>query len=124
MPPPHIDQKDLIAANDDYIKEDGQREAITKGLLLAGKNGVDEAMSKHEIDLILGPADSVLYCLTAAAGYPIGTVPLSAVKFNDTDSRPEGLRVLGKANDDEMILELMQRFETLFPGRMLPEIDT
>jgi amidase len=88
---------------------------------LGGPKGVDPVFDTHSLDVIVAPADSAFCSFSAAAGYPIGLVPMSTLKSN---GRPFGLcmiaRKKGREVGEEIILRFMRKWEELYPTRPLP----
>lgn len=69
------------------------------------------------VDVILGPADGRMATLAAAAGYPVGTVPLGFADFN---GRAFGMNVIASADQEGRMVQLMSGWEKTFPEARLP----
>lgn len=81
-------------------------------------NAVNSLLKKHDVDVIVGPSDSKLAGVAAAAGFPIGNVPLGFAEFN---GRGIGLSVLAPAGHELAILKFMSAWEKSLPeARALP----
>jgi len=65
----------------------------------------------------LGPADARMSTVAAAAGYPVGTVPLGFADFN---GRAFGMNVVVGANQEGKMLQLMSACEKTFPEARVP----
>jgi amidase len=89
---------------------------------LGRTEGVDPVFEEHKLDVIAAPADSALCSFAAAAGYPIGLVPMSVLK---SCGRPFGLcmiaRKRGALTGEETILRFIREWEILYPDRPLPK---
>jgi amidase len=88
---------------------------------LGGAEGVDPAFDEDDLDIIAAPADSSFCSFAAAAGYPIGLVPMSTLNSN---GRPFGVcmiaRKKGGETGEEIILRFMRHWDVLYPSRPLP----
>ena len=79
---------------------------------------VDDVMSEYDIDIIIGPADSLITNLAAAAGYPLATLPVGVLEFN---GRPFGLTAMTKAHGEGVLVGIQSAWEKLFTRRV-PEM--
>ncbi len=84
-----------------------------------GRCILDEAFDGHGVNLIAAPADSSLCVHAAAAGYPVATVPLGQLRSN---SRPFGLCLVARADDEEVLLRFMHAWCAVMPPRPLPNL--
>ncbi|KAI9817887.1 MAG: hypothetical protein M1827_001006 [Pycnora praestabilis] len=80
--------------------------------------GIDKTLQEYDIDAIIGPGDSTLYALVAAAGYPIATLPLSYLDFN---GRAFGLVALTSAHREDILFRIQSAWEATFPPRIPPK---
>lgn len=55
--------------------------------------------------------------LIAFVGYPIATVPIGQLRYNN---RPFGLCIVAKANDEETLLRFMSAYEKVAKPRPVP----
>lgn len=69
------------------------------------------------MDVILGPCDSRMASVGAAAGFPVGNLPLGHAFFN---GRPFSLHAIMLANEDGKILQVMSAWEMAFPKNVRP----
>lgn len=74
---------------------------------------------REKVNIIAGPADSPLCVHNAAAGYPVGTVPMSQLRYN---GRPFGLCIVGKENGEEALLQFMGAYEAPSGARTVPKL--
>ena len=42
----------------------------------ASTKGIDKTLAEYNLDVIIGPMDGRIPTIAAAAGYPVGTMPL------------------------------------------------
>lgn len=115
--PEHPEQGRLLHTLENPISRELYEEAMTLCHKVARDQGIDKAMEEHQLDLIALPMDSPCPRLAAAAGYPIGTVPLGALDHN---GRPFGLAIIAKAGREDLILALMSAFEAVSKERPVP----
>jgi amidase len=102
---------------------------------MSKEEGIDKALAQYDIDVIIGPADSFLSSLAAAAGwnltpissfptlmgigYPIATVPIGRMDFN---GRPFGLVALTTAHKEAKLLHFMSAWEKTFLPWPVPNL--
>ncbi|KAL9114672.1 MAG: hypothetical protein Q9227_001350 [Pyrenula ochraceoflavens] len=117
--PPGINQDYLLRAADcSYTLEQSKR-AIAHCRQVARDLGIDKTLRDNDIDVIIGPADSSLTVLVAAAGYPIASLPLSTYKGN---GRPFGLVVMAGQWQEGLLIRVMSAWEKSFPVRAVPNL--
>lgn len=88
--------------------------------------GIDKTLESFELDVIIGPADSQLAKIAAAAGeiyingycteltmsgYPVASLPLDYLEYN---GRAFGMVVIAGANGEAKLFELMSAWESNF----------
>lgn len=83
------------------------------------KKILDKVFDQEQVNIIGGPADSPLCVHAAAAGYPVGTVPMSQLRYN---GRPFGLCIVAKENDEEALLRFMCAYEASSGPRAVPKL--
>ncbi|KAJ3562306.1 hypothetical protein NPX13_g8612 [Xylaria arbuscula] len=88
-----------------------------KALRTAARDAIDRVLSKHNLDVVLGPCDSRLNSMAAAAGYPLGNLPLGYADFN---GRGFSLHIIAPAGDEAKIFQVMSAWETTFPENVRP----
>lgn len=70
--------------------------------------GIDNTMTAHGLDVILGPMDGRIPTIAAAAGYPVGTMPLG---YSKTNGRPFGMCVVASAGHEDKSLRAMRSWD-------------
>lgn len=74
-------------------------------------------MNGYEVDVILGPCDSRTASVGAAAGFPVGNLPLGYAFFN---GRPFSLHVIAPPDEEGKIFQVMSAWEATFPENVRP----
>ncbi|KAM0418935.1 hypothetical protein ACHAPT_012093 [Fusarium lateritium] len=92
---------------------------LKQELRATAKQVLDEMFEKEQVNLIAAPGDSALCVHAAAAGYPLATVPVGQLRYNN---RPFGLCLVGKANEEETLLQFMMAYEKVAKPRPVPSI--
>lgn len=113
--------------NQDYLiescnvkwSEDDSKRTVDKCHDVARSKGFDQTFQKYSVDVIIGPADSVLDGMIAASGYPFATLPLS---YFNKNGRPFGLVAIASAWQEELLVRVMSAWEATFPKRRIPEL--
>ncbi|KAK8126904.1 Amidase signature domain protein [Apiospora kogelbergensis] len=118
MPPPHTEQNDLIKALE---MNEPAREIKILGDKLRAKTRriLDEIYEEQNINLIAAPVDSAFCIYAAAAGYPLGHVPLGQLRYN---GRPFGLCLMARADGEEVLLRFMSSYEATVSPRPVPSL--
>lgn len=88
-----------------------------KRYLVVGSS-FEETLNKYEIDVIIGPGDSLFTAFAAANGFPVAAMPLS---YLDLNGRPFGLMAMSRAHQEPLLLKVLSAFESTFPGRQPPK---
>ncbi|KAK7713042.1 hypothetical protein SLS63_012185 [Diaporthe eres] len=83
----------------------------------ARTQGIDKTLAAHDLDVILGPMDGRIPTIAAAAGYPVGTMPLG---YSKTNGRPFGMCIVAAADDEEKILRAMEAWDDTIAKRKAP----
>ncbi|RAK95966.1 amidase [Aspergillus ibericus CBS 121593] len=121
MPEPHSDQKDLIDTLHSSLTDESAAVIKAYGHRLAGPEGIDATLAKHQIDLIIGPGDCATCAVAALAGYPTAMLPMSRLEGKGGMGQPQGLMVVGSAGSEGRMLQLMQRWaEVVGPWEIPP----
>ncbi|KAJ4307957.1 hypothetical protein N0V84_012385 [Fusarium piperis] len=102
---------------DNPISREVYDKAITLCRTVAAKEGIDKVLQEQNLNLIALPIDSPSPRITAAAGYPIATVPLGKLDYN---GRPFGLAIIAKASREDLLFAFMSAFEAVSEPRPLP----
>ncbi|KAK8087765.1 hypothetical protein PG997_002726 [Apiospora hydei] len=118
MPSPYTDQTDLIKAQA-MNKPEQEIKLLGEKLRAKARKILDEIYEKENIDLIAAPVDSAFCIYAAAAGYPLGVVPLGQLRYN---GRPFGLCLMARADGEETLLRFMSSYEATVPPRPMPKL--
>lgn len=78
----------------------------------AAIEGIASTLRENHIDVIMGPADARMASVAAAAGAPVGTVPLGYADFN---GRAFGMNIVAGLGQESKILQVMSAWEHTFP---------
>ncbi|KAJ5738943.1 amidase signature enzyme [Penicillium malachiteum] len=111
----HNDLENAMKTTDkkDHIDE------LKSDLRKAARDILDEIFGKEEINILAAPGDSALCIHAAAAGYPIATVPIGQLRYN---SRPFGLCLVARADEEKTLLQFMEAYEKVARGRPVPNL--
>ena len=83
----------------------------------ARTQGIDKTLAAHDLDFILGPMDGRMPTIAAAAGYPVGTMPLG---YSKTNGRPFGMCIVAAAENEDKILRAMTAWDATIAKRKAP----
>lgn len=83
----------------------------------ARTQGIDKTLAAHDLDFILGPMDGRMPTIAAAAGYPVGTMPLG---YSKTNGRPFGMCIVAAAENEDKILRAMKAWDATIAKRKAP----
>ncbi|KAG8160830.1 hypothetical protein KVR01_009094 [Diaporthe batatas] len=112
----YTEQNDIVKAFENTdTKENVAR--LRDGLRKQAKAVLEPVFQENEINIIAAPADSSLCIHAAAAGYPIATVPLGHLTYNQ---RPFGLCLMARDGCEEDLLRFMHLYESVTPPRPVP----
>ncbi|KPM37584.1 hypothetical protein AK830_g9002 [Neonectria ditissima] len=109
-------QKAIEAMRDCTMTED-EYERNASALRKAARAAVQRVLEDYGVDLILAPSDSRLISVGAAAGYPVGNLPLGYADFN---GRGFSLHAIAPAGEEKKILQVMAAWEATFPDNVRP----
>lgn len=84
---------------------------------IARTQGIDKTLAAHDLDIILGPTDGRIPTIAAAAGYPVGTMPLG---YSATNGRPFGMCIVAAAGHEHKILRAMKAWDATIGKRKAP----
>ncbi|KAF7928413.1 uncharacterized protein EAE98_005469 [Botrytis deweyae] len=76
LPAEHPGQQLLESALEDKMSEEKYAEGVSLISEAAKTNGIDKTIHQFGLDVIVGPMDGRMPTIAAAAGFPVGTVPL------------------------------------------------
>ncbi|KAJ5622151.1 hypothetical protein N7528_005383 [Penicillium herquei] len=80
-------------------------------------NGIDRVLAAYNLDVIMGPMDSNIHTVAAAAGCPVGTMPLG---YSSINGRPFGVCIISRAGGEASILKAMSAWHATMPARQPP----
>lgn len=103
-------------AIDDNMSEKHYQESLS-ALRSRTKENIDRCLWETGSHVIIGPADSLLVSLAAAAGYPIASVPLGFADFN---GRAFGMHIIARAHEEGTIFQVMSAWHATFPHAWMP----
>lgn len=83
----------------------------------ARTQGIEKTLAEYDLDVILGPMDGRIPTIAAAAGYPVGTMPLG---YSKTNGRPFGMCIVAAANNEDKILRAMRAWDATIAKRKAP----
>lgn len=83
----------------------------------ARTQGIEKTLAEYNLDVILGPMDGRIPTIAAAAGYPVGTMPLG---YSKTNGRPFGMCIVAAANNEDKILRAMRAWDATIAERKVP----
>jgi len=113
----HPNQKLLEGALNDTLSEEEYAEGVKTIREAARVNGIDKTLAKFNLDVIIGPMDGRIPTIAAAAGYPVGTMPLG---YSSTNGRPFGACIISGAGGEAKILRAMSAWHATMPERKPP----
>jgi amidase len=121
----NLDNSDEIDLEADRARYNADRE---KDLALAGSNGIDAALTSHNLDALLFPGATGA-AIAARPGYPTVIVPFGMVPNAPTPPFPDGFNALpapfgvsftGSACSEPRLIELAYSFEQATKRRQPP----
>ncbi|KAF2964451.1 hypothetical protein GQX73_g9127 [Xylaria multiplex] len=104
-------QRALESIRDSTMTKE-QYDRNVEALRAAARGAIHKVLDNHDIDVILAPSDSRMNSVAAAAGYPLGNLPLGYADFN---GRGFSLHVIAPAGDEAKIFQVMSAWEATFP---------
>lgn len=112
----HPNQDVLIGALNSNMTDQQCKErlAITRH---RATSAIKKSLAENEIDVILGPADSRIASVAAAAGFPVAAVPLGLADFN---GRAFGMLLISPENTEAKMIEVMSAWEATLGPRQPP----
>ncbi|KAK7726495.1 hypothetical protein SLS63_007656 [Diaporthe eres] len=117
MPEPYTEQGDIIKAFENVDTEENVAR-LRDGLRKKARSVLEPVFHDNGINIIAAPADSSLCIHAAAAGYPIATVPLGQLSYNQ---RPFGLCLMARDGYEEALLQFMHLYESVAAPRPIPQ---
>lgn len=117
LPPPFPGQQLLESALTSTLPPAKYAQGIKTIRQAARTNGIDKTLSTHNLDVIIGPMDGRIPTIAAAAGCPVGTMPMG---YSMTNGRAFGACVVAAAHGEAKILRAMSAWHATMPGRKAP----
>ncbi|KAF7893075.1 uncharacterized protein EAF02_000613 [Botrytis sinoallii] len=117
LPAEHPGQQLLESALEDKMSEEKYAEGVSLISESAKTNGIDKTIHQFGLDVVIESMDGRMPTVAAAAGYPVGTVPLG---YSQTDGRLFGLAIVAMANEEHKMLQFMTAWDELTPSRLPP----
>jgi amidase len=129
---PFFDQEWMLLAESDPFPEAVYQQALARGRLQAGADGIDAALQAHQLNALVAPSDMPAglidlvnggfhpgdsTSLAAKAGYPIVTVPAGMWQ-----GLPVGLSFIGTAWSEPALIRLAYAFEQITQARVAPQL--
>lgn len=99
-----------------------ERDSIAAFIRLKAQGGFDKILGDGDgkADVLMGPLDGRIVTVAAAAGYPVGVVPLGYA--NDFNGRAYGMVIVAKENGEADILRAMSAWESSIAKRVAPPL--
>ncbi|KAL2073935.1 hypothetical protein VTL71DRAFT_11261 [Oculimacula yallundae] len=119
LPEGYDRQERLTEAQNFHMSPEERQESDYYIRQKCGKEGIDKTMAQYNIDVIIGPADSLLTNIGSSIGAPVATVPLGILDFN---GRAFGVIALAAPHDDAKLLHFMSAWESTMPKRPVPNL--
>ncbi|OIW26659.1 hypothetical protein CONLIGDRAFT_646812 [Coniochaeta ligniaria NRRL 30616] len=115
LPGPYLITDDILSRRAGSILacEGRRRKAITRSKA--------KTLDDNGLDLVIAPMDSPACSLSTASGYPIANVHLGRYYLKGELSRPFGLAVFARPEQEGAILRFMSAYKASFPTRPIPE---
>ncbi|KAJ5734300.1 hypothetical protein N7493_003086 [Penicillium malachiteum] len=117
LPPSHPDQDLLEWSLNSGMSEQEYTEGAKMIRETARVNGIDRVLAAYDLDVIMGPMDSKIHTVAAAAGCPVGTMPLG---YSSINGRPFGVCIISRAGGEASILKAMSAWHATMPARQPP----
>ncbi|KAH6622595.1 amidase signature domain-containing protein [Chaetomium tenue] len=117
LPPVHPGQQLLEGALNDKLTAEKYAEGVKILRQAARTKGIDKTLAEYNLDVIIGPMDGRIPTIAAAAGYPVGTMPLG---YSKTNGRAFGACIISGAGGEAKILRAMNAWHATMPARKPP----
>ncbi|GGD73143.1 amidase [Lacimicrobium alkaliphilum] len=113
------------------------QQALARAKRLAGKEGIDAVLEKHNLHLLIAPTVSPAWKIdhingdhymgsassaAAVAGYPHITVPMGFIEVPGSPALPVGLSFFGTANSEPVLIEAAYGYEQASQHRKPPPL--
>ena len=107
----HPGQQVLEGALENSMSETDFQKALNS-LRSHAQAEITKSLADYNVDVIIGPADARMASVAAAAGYPVGVMPLGFADFN---GRAFGMNIIARAGEEDKILHAMSAWAAIFP---------
>lgn len=119
MPPGYCCQENFDAALLTSPDSEAYRAAKRTARRNSQENGIDYALRKFNVSVIVVPAEGPSSAMAALSGYPIATAPLG---YLADEERPFGIAVFATAGKENSLLRFLAAWEKTFPARKAPDL--
>ena len=119
MPPGYCCQENFEAALSTSPDSEAYRVAKRTARKNSQENGIDYALRKFNVSVIMVPAEGPSSAMAALSGYPIATAPLG---YLAEEGRPFGIAVFATAGREHSLLKFLAAWEKTFPARKAPDL--
>ncbi|KAF2094314.1 amidase family protein [Rhizodiscina lignyota] len=120
LPPGKDNQARILDSVNSKMTQQEYDDLLAYNRRVCGREGIDKILADDGVDVIIGPADSQLYYIAAAAGSPIATLPLGYIDYN---GRPFALAAMASPHQDAVLIRVQAAWEATFPARKAPPLD-
>ncbi|KAK1832513.1 amidase signature domain-containing protein [Podospora conica] len=114
LPPQFPNQELLESALNDTLPPSKYAKGVK---ILRQAARIDKTLASYDLDVIIGPMDGRIPTIAAAAGCPVGTMPLG---YSATNGRAFGACVVASAHGEAKILRAMSAWHATMPARKPP----
>jgi amidase len=107
-------------ALDNRFSDDKYEEGVSIIRKAANINGIQKTLADFELDVIIGPMDGRIPTIAAAAGAPVGTMPLGYSTTKLSNGRPFGVCIIAAAGQEDKIIRAMSAWDATMEKRKPP----
>jgi len=107
----------LLEAVRDCKTTDEEYERNLKALRDTASSSVSNLMKEYDVDVIVGPCDSLTGSVGSASGFPTANLPLGFAGFN---GRAFSLHMIAQPAQEQLLLQVMAAWEATFPENVRP----
>ncbi|KAF4768454.1 hypothetical protein HAV15_002539 [Penicillium sp. str.  len=116
LPPDQPSQQVLENGLNDNMTDEKYHSGLAH-LRQSVRHAVNLCLEESNVDVIMASGETLLPCIAACAGYPIGSVPLG---FSTYNRRPFGMEIMSRKGEKEKIFQVMSAWEATFPEARQP----
>ncbi|KAI4220009.1 MAG: hypothetical protein LQ349_008196 [Xanthoria aureola] len=117
--PKESPDQDLLVMAEEHAMTEETFERAERIMRMRTTTSLHECMEAKGLDVIMACGDGLLPPFSAAAGCPIGAVPLGFADFN---GRAFGMHLVVEAEQEERLLNIMKLWEETFPDTRKPQM--